>query len=76
MLLGLNDAVRHICLASRVFTSLNVNVFVAGHVFSHALQTPLLPVVFQHPTGTFASWLQPLHIFEVAARSLDADGWF
>lgn len=76
MLLGLNAAGRHICLASRVFTSLNVNVFVAGHVFSHALQTPLLPVVFQHPTGTFASWLQPLRVFEVAARSLDADGWF
>ena len=46
---GLKAAGRHVCLASTVFAHLNVNVFAAGHMFSRALRTLLLPVVFRQP---------------------------
>lgn len=58
LLLGLTAAGRHICLARTVFANLNVNVLVAGCVFSHALQTLPLPVVF-HQSNWHVCVLDP-----------------
>lgn len=69
MPLGLNAAGRHVCLASTAFGKLNLNVFVVGCVFSHALLTNLTSSVDFHQSNShicvFSIW--PLHIFEFAA---------
>ena len=59
-----------------VFTNVSVNVFVVGHVFSHALQIPLLPVV-PHQSDRHTCVLHPAPPpIGLCAHSLDADGWF
>lgn len=82
MPLGLNAAAgRYICLASAVFTRLNVSVSVVGHVFSHALQTLLLPVVSHqsHAHTVFCIQLSPYPsppiYLSLQDHHLGADGW-